>query len=224
MLRRDDWLSDVLELEVYATDATGAAPDDGRRSLTFAKVDVADTPAGVRLQDAGFRIVDTNVTFEHKGGTPAAPAVSVAPAAGGHAEALINLAGRAFRYSRFHLDPALPDDLANRVKREWVRNYTTGRRGLELLAAVDGATPVGFLAVLEQGDARVIDLVAVAPEAQGRGVGRTLVDTFVRRHAGNGRRLVVGTQLANAPSLRLYAACGFEVASASYVFHLHRGL
>jgi ribosomal protein S18 acetylase RimI-like enzyme len=88
-----------------------------------------------------------------------------------------------------------------------------------LLVGAAGPAPTGFLAVLETGDARVIDLVGVAPERQGRGVGSTLVDAFVRRHRGH--ELVVGTQLANVPSLRLYRRAGFAIARSAFVLHRH---
>jgi ribosomal protein S18 acetylase RimI-like enzyme len=223
-LRPDVWLSDVLGFSAYLTDASGDAPADDARSLTYAKVDVADTESVARLTARGFSVVDVNLTFVHRGTRPDSPStVLVEPARPEHGEALVDIAGRCFRFSRFHLDPFLPDELADRVKREWVRSYVAGTRGVELLAAVDEGRPVGFLAMLESGDARVIDLVGVAPDAQGRGAGRALVNAFVERHEGTGRELRVGTQAANAASVRLYEGAGFSLASAAYVLHLHRG-
>jgi ribosomal protein S18 acetylase RimI-like enzyme len=222
-LRPDVWLSGVLGFPVYATDASGEAPVDDGRSLTYAKVDVADTESVARLTARGFSVVDVNLTFVQRGPRPEAAAVLVEPARPEHGEALADIAGRCFRFSRFHLDPLLPDELADRVKREWVRSYVAGTRGVELLAAVDDGEPVGFLAVLESGDARIIDLVGVAPEAQGRGAGRALVNAFVERHEADGRELRVGTQAANVASVRLYESAGFSLASAAYVLHLHRG-
>jgi ribosomal protein S18 acetylase RimI-like enzyme len=223
-LRPDSWLSEVLGFAVYATDAAGGVPGDEGRSLTYAKVDVADTEAVARLIAQGFGVVDVNLTFAHRGSpTAAPPGVVVEPAKPEHAEALVDIAGRCFRFSRFHLDPLLPDELADRIKREWVRSYAEGRRGVELLAALGGGRPLGFLAVLESRGARVIDLVGVAPEAQGRGTGRALVSAFVERHAAAGRELRVGTQAANVPSIRLYESLGFSLVAAAYVLHLHRG-
>jgi ribosomal protein S18 acetylase RimI-like enzyme len=224
-LRPDVWLSGVLGFPVYATDSSGDVPADDARSLTYAKVDVADMEAVARLTAAGFSVVDVNLTFVHRGARAVAKAaVLVEPARPEHGDALVDVAGRCFRYSRFHLDLLLPDELADRVKREWVRSYVEGRRGVELLSAVDGGRPIGFLAVLESGGARVIDLVGVAPEAQGRGAGRALVNAFVERHGAEGRELRVGTQAANVASVRLYESTGFSLASAAYVLHLHRGL
>jgi ribosomal protein S18 acetylase RimI-like enzyme len=177
------------------------------------------------LTAQGFAVVDVNLTFARRRDAPAASSsgVVVEPAGPEQGEELLDIAGRCFRFSRFHLDPILPNELADRVKREWVQSYVDGNRGVELLAAVDNARPVGFLAVLESRGARIIDLVGVSPEAQGRGAGRALVCAFVDRHASTERELRVGTQVANVPSIRLYERLGFSLIAAAYVLHLHRG-
>ena len=53
--------------------------------------------------------------------------------------------------------------------------------------------------------------VYVAPQAQGRGVGRALYDDLLARLGDEGVRVVVaGVALPNPGSLALHAACGFE--------------
>ena len=53
--------------------------------------------------------------------------------------------------------------------------------------------------------------VYVAPEAQGRGIGRALYDDLLARLDDDGVRVVVaGVALPNPASLALHAACGFE--------------
>jgi ribosomal protein S18 acetylase RimI-like enzyme len=183
----------------------------------MSRVPAEDVAAAEELVDAGFRVVDVNVTLEREGGEGLS-GTSVAPATADQHDALLEVAGSCFRYSRFHLDPRIPAQLAHRVKREWVRSYVEGRRGIELLAAGTD----GFLAALEAPDgARVIDLVGVASAARGRGLGESLVGAFAQRHGGDGRTLRVGTQVANVPSLRLYEKLGFRIVSASYVLHRH---
>jgi ribosomal protein S18 acetylase RimI-like enzyme len=222
-MQPDVWLTDVLGFPVYATDRSGDAPDDEARSLTYARVDVADTEAVARMTANGFGVVDVSLTLATRR-LVETPHELVQPARPEQRQALVDIAGRCFRFSRFHMDPLIPDELADNVKREWIRSYVEGRRGIELLAAVDGGDAVGFLAVLESEGSRVIDLIGVAPEAQGRGIGRALVACFVERHTAPGRDLRVCTQAANVPSVRLYESLGFSLASAAYVLHLHRGL
>jgi ribosomal protein S18 acetylase RimI-like enzyme len=221
-VREDAWLSGVLGRPSFAVDAGDDLPPTPGPAFFYGKTGVDDVDGAARLVQRGFLLVDTNVTLARdvEAPIPAAPK-HVVEAAADHYGAILNVAATCFRYSRFHLDPGIEDRTANHVKREWARSYVEGRRGLELLVALDEDRPVGFLAVLDTPDARVIDLVGVDAKAQGRGFGAALVSAFIARHAGAGKELRVGTQIANVPSLRLYAKLGFVITSASYVFHLH---
>ena len=221
-VEQDAWLAEVLGFPVFVVGDDADLGGAEGRALWYAKLDVSRTAEVARLEGQGFRVVDVNVTLQHGGArAPAAAGIEVGPAAPGEHERLVEIAASCFRYSRFHLDPQLPDELADRVKGEWVRSYAEGRRGLELLAARDGERPIGFLAVLERGGARVIDLVGVDAAKQGRGVGDALVGAFIERHSEPSDELLVGTQISNRPSLRLYARHGFEIDRASYVLHRH---
>lgn len=221
-LRPDPWLSGVLGYAAFVVDGDAEEGSSGP-AFHWAKVVVEDVARVQRLAAAGFAVVDVNVTLtlDPASACVARRSVEVERARREHAEALLDVAGSCFRYSRFHLDPKIPQEVADRVKREWVRSYLEGRRGVELLAAVEAGRPVGFLAVLEAGDSRVIDLVGVALDAQRRGVGTSLVSAFVERHGPQVDELRVGTQIANVPSFRLYVAQGFTISSAAYVLHRH---
>jgi GNAT superfamily N-acetyltransferase len=63
----------------------------------------------------------------------------------------------------------------------------------------------------------VIDLIALAPPYQGRGLARALL-AFVETEAPQ-PVLAVGTQALNLPSVRLYESWGFRLSSVQYVFH-----
>jgi ribosomal protein S18 acetylase RimI-like enzyme len=216
----------VLGYPVFSVGADDAADSEVESGLYYTRVDAADTHALHRLCGRGYRVVDVTVMLARhgEGGALSRGTVPVAPLGDGQGEAVLAIAGRCFEYSRFHRDPLIAIANAHRVKREWIRSYVEGRRGIELLVATQSDGPVGFLAVLEASDgARVIDLVGVAPEAQRRGVGESLVATFVEVHGAGGRELRVGTQVGNIPSLRLYEKLGFRVVSAAYVLHRHVG-
>jgi ribosomal protein S18 acetylase RimI-like enzyme len=234
----DAWLATVLGRQVFRVE-TGAAPAQLRDevaahialqrvpSFYFAKIDTSDVSQMRALSVNGFYVVDVNVTLELDQPQPMAqnPAITVATHQPGDSDAVLDIAGSAFRYSRFHLDPELGQVAADHVKREWMANYVNGSRGEDLLIARLDGRVAGFLAVIGSGpaDARVraIDLVAVDRAAQGRGVGVALVDAFVSRFAGSSKSLQVGTQVANAPSLGLYQKLGFAIRRSAYVMHFH---
>jgi ribosomal protein S18 acetylase RimI-like enzyme len=198
------------------------------RAFYFAKVDCERVDVVRQLSLAGFFVVDVNVTFalSRSEGTGAPPAgVVVADALPAQGPAILDIAGSCFRYTRFHLDPLVPDPLAHRIKRDWIANYVGKKRGDRLFAAVVDGRPVGFLASLLTGSpgasTATIDLVGVDVAYQGRGVGKSLVEHFIQHYQGSCRVLQVGTQVANVPSTRLYEKLGFSLAKSQYVMHMH---
>lgn len=202
------------------------------RTMYYAKVDTRDIVAVRALSALGFYVVDVNVTLGIDRG--AVPSVAIPPVPAGvtvsdcdatTAPAALAIAGSAMRYSRFHLDPGIPNDMAHRIKHDWIQNYVRGIRGEALMVARADGHVAGFLAVLASdapdGRVRTIDLIAVDSAHQRRGVGRALVTAFIERYAPSSARLQVGTQVANTPSLKLYQGLGFAVRQTAYVLHLH---
>lgn len=213
--------------DVHACEALRQAAAAESRAMFFAKLGAGDIEALRRLSALGFYVVDTPVTLTTNGTQllPDVQGVTVEDARPEMAAALLAIAGSAFRYSRFHLDPCVSVDLAHRIKREWVASYLNGNRGAALLAALVDGRPAGFLAVIDQNvggrRTRIIDLVGVAPDCQGRGVGTALTSYFVKTFARQFDLLQVGTQAANVPSIRMYLKCGFVPSSTGYVAHMH---
>ncbi len=194
------------------------------RALYQAKVPATDAAAVLDLARARLVAVNVNCVLERAPARcdgPDATGVTVRVLDPARDGAVLDLAAGAFSLSRFHLDPRIPDAVANAIKRDWVDSYLHGRRGeLAYVAEHDGAL-AGFLAVAlaAAGEARVIDLVGVAPSARGRGIGAALVRRFLADADGRCDRVEVGTQVANASATRFYERAGFRAARASYDLH-----
>ena len=223
----DAWLSEVMARPVFRVDGAGETGELSthvkaqQRAFYFVKVPtdrVADVQA---IERVGFSLVDTAVTFELTNEVSIATSIAVRECAAEDIEAVLAIAGSAFRYSRFHLDPAVGRSLAHHVKREWIANYAKKLRGDALLVAHLEGKPAGFLAALVSHGTAAIDLVAVATDVHGKGVGSALCAAFAKRYAGMPR--VVGTQIVNVPSVRMYIKLGYALARSQYVLHLHVG-
>lgn len=236
-VRRDDWLSGIMAIDAFRVDAEGeadaarlaAALPSRRPSFCYAKIDALDIAAAQALGGAGFYLVDGSMTFDAEPASVLcacgeADGRRIAPVDAGSARELLRIAETCFRYSRFHLDPAIPREIANRIKREWIQSYVDGVRGDRLFVAFEGAEPAGFLAALaansDGGRVATVDLIGVATGQQRRGVGRALVGAFARHYADHDR-LRVGTQAANLSSMQMYERLGFTIWRTGYVMHRH---
>ena len=237
-ITRDNWLSDLFGYDAFkiAQDVSSSPesiPEVVSNHLTkydkafcFAKCPSLDTGFIRALSLAGLYVVDGNITFEidPTGAAPEKENLIVRDVDKNNEteiEKVINIAETAFVYSRFHLDPLVSDDLANKIKGSWIRSYVAGTRGVKLLVAEEGGQPAGFLAVLESAGNYIIDLIGVDPSFQKKGIGKSLIVHFQRLYWEKAKRLIVGTQISNIPSMRLYQKCGFRISEIPYVMHGH---
>jgi ribosomal protein S18 acetylase RimI-like enzyme len=229
----DPWLSGLLQRQAFrlANDLPGNA--ELKTGLSQAPLFVTAKPNAIdvetigRLEDVGFRVVDTALTFD-----TAALRTDVRMngrdirlARPDDRAGVAALAGRAFRLSRFHLDPMLPNRIADTIKASWADNFFDGRRGDGMVVGEKAGLIVGFLQLLRSDNGvLVIDLIAVAPEMVRHGIASAMIDFAWRNGTGNGSRpssLRVGTQAANIASCRLYESLGFRLCRAAVVLHHH---
>lgn len=236
----DDWLSLLLKRRVYRLVVDTACPAlmerireeaQGLRQalqqkpvFMYTKVVPKETRLIEFLEVKGFHLIDTNLLFSkpvvRRASTDQPIAIRFARPE--DEEEAVSLARSSFTYSRFHLDPCFPNETANAIKGEWVRGYFKSTRGQALLVAEVNKRIAGFLLLLcnEADRAITIDLVATDREHRRKGIAQGMV-RFAETHMPDYKTIMVGTQLANMPSVTLYTDLGFSMVSASYVFHYH---
>jgi GNAT superfamily N-acetyltransferase len=202
------------------------------RASYYCRIDTARIDLVRVLSSAGFYVVDVNVTFAlDKQAQPrqlppkAESKYQIGEVRVEAQEEVLAIARSCFRFSRFHLDPLIPTEIADQIKHDWILNYLLKKRGEHLWVASVEGRPAGFLAVIAGNDAgrryRAIDLIGVATAYQGQGLGQALVAFFVDFYRDQSDFLQVGTQIANLPSMRLYQKFGFFLAKSAYVMHKH---
>lgn len=134
--------------------------------------------------------------------------------------ALLEIAGSAYSNERFHVDPRLPREAADRRYQNWVRNAIDHPRQ-RLLTLRDGPEVVGFF-VTELTDDRCCywHLNAIAPRAQGRGIGRRAWTTMLElARAAGAVRVRTSVVARNVRVLNLYATLGFRLEPPAMTFH-----
>jgi ribosomal protein S18 acetylase RimI-like enzyme len=176
-------------------------------------------------ESLGFRLVESFLTFRCSTENPPPLDPRVRLARPEEVEAIADLAFRAFRYNRFLSDPLIPEEHARYSRREWVRNAFKGRAEAIYVVEDEGHT-VGFLLLkprtLANGErVGVIDLIAVAPEHSGKGLGSALVGQALRYYHGKTQFVEVSTQAKNIPSVALYTRNGFRLYRSEVSLHRH---
>jgi len=115
-----------------------------------------------------------------------------------------------------------------RLNREWIERYFAIEaederlfadpegeivaKGGQIFFALDGDVVVGTAALVVHAEG-VLELakMAVTADAQGRGIGRRLMDTAIEHARSRGiRELFLITNSALLPALQLYESVGFE--------------
>lgn len=231
---RDAWLSEVFGYDVFKLNIENDESIDSKNVFTkdslpshafcYAKVPVTSVSQVGSLTNAGFRVIDVNVTFERKSEDISSANSNIIIRDVRHEDEaeVLEIAESSFVYSRFHLDPSVSKELANKIKREWIANYISKQRGERLLVAEVDGKPAGFLALLVTNEkVGVIDLIGVDKNMQAQGIGKRLVQFHINDAVKKYSSLLVGTQIANIPSMRLYQNCGYNISNSTYVLHAH---
>ena len=132
---------------------------------------------------------------------------------------ILKISKMAFSRSRFHQDSRIGVEVAEKIKREWtLANLTTRDNVITFVSKNSKGGINGFNSILIHEDRLVIDLIAVASECRGQGVGRLLILKCQELSASSGKPVFVGTQ-ANNPAIRLYESLGFSSSKISHVWH-----
>ncbi len=165
-LEPDLWLTGIIERPVFSYDPSFSGRHEALRSLpkgafVYAKVPVDDSQLVQSVESYGFHLVDTNIILEKKSPEPWSKCgwSSIAPAKPGDRDKVTELARRCFKFSRFHLDPMIPREVADTIKAAWAGNFFSGERGELMLVARRETEVVGFLQCLVTDKELTVDLL-----------------------------------------------------------------
>ena len=236
MFLKDEWLSEQIDKNVYQLKVIDLLEDDFSQDwkefrknhikenyFVFSKISTNSVNIWQCVEKVNFKLIDANVKFELHGNISSDSKyqkdIDICFAEKTHQEATGKIARDNFIYSRFHLDPLIDNDIASRIKQNWVKNYFFGKRGDVMVLALLNNEPVGFLQLIIKNKELFIDLIGVDKIAQGKGIASSMIQ-FASKNIEQSC-IKVGTQIGNIPSIKLYQKLGFVLTGSDYVFHYH---
>lgn len=244
----NNWLSEIVDQDCYdvvvsegfilentskreseKTQWINSLKNNNRRLFLQAKVSTQAVKQIIFLEQNGFYLIDTNVllrkeirskkeisTKELTGRN-----ITIRFAESKDREGTVQVGQNSFIYSRFHLDPWFSKELADKVKASWVDGYFRGNRGEQMVITLIGNKIVGFLQVLMPADDHfIIDLIGIDKDHRRKGIAENMIRFAILQNSPE--HVLVGTQIGNIPSIKLYQKMGFFLDGAKYVFHFHR--
>jgi dTDP-4-amino-4,6-dideoxy-D-galactose acyltransferase len=210
--------------------------------------DSGDPATAAVAEAGGFRLVDLRVTLEGRpGGHPegefragriwagessSLPDPSARPSLQDDRTRLFfpedladlrRIAAASHHDSRFYADPHFDRERCDELYATWIEKSCRGESADAVLVAEHEGKPAGYISCVRSGgvgDSGEIGLIAVAAEAQGRGLGKALIRASLRWFADRGlSRVRVVTQGRNVRAQRLYQAHGLFTRSIGLWFH-----
>jgi ribosomal protein S18 acetylase RimI-like enzyme len=235
MFTKDDWMTGILGVTTYHLKVPNKDADltnhlkgqslenhlGEKEIFSDVKLSTSEIELVSQIETLGYNLVDTNVTFDIEIEKKNLKGKSVVEKANeSDREMTATIASKSFEYSRFHLDHKIKKKSANLLKEKWVENYFYGKRGDNMLLAKVGDEVAGFIQLLERGNDVIIDLIGVSSDFRRQYIAHDLMAETCNLYP-NKKKIIVGTQVSNIPSVRMYENFGFRLCDSSYVFHYH---
>jgi GNAT superfamily N-acetyltransferase len=228
---------DTARWGVTTAKAPDLRPEDVPAALAFcrehgvgflmARCSTRDLPAAQAMERSGFELMDTLVYYalsleatlpDDAGSTP------IRDLRVGEESLVREVAGKAFQgyLGHYHADPRLDRRQCDEAYVDWAHKSCLSKEVADavLVADLDGAV-AGFATLRCNSETEGEGvLFGVAPEAQGRGIYRSLMISAMKWCTAHGRkRMVVSTQITNIAVQKVWSRLGFEPWVSYYTFH-----
>jgi len=197
------------------------------------RIDGSDWPNVHLLESRGFVCVDCSLKMGRtlndlpENARPSTSPVRVRAYEPTDLEAMQRIAARSHIHNHFYNDPWLERTRSAALFSEWLRRCAAGAAEFILVAEDEDGKVTGFVTALaNKALARVvgvavgiIDYIVVDRDAEGRGIGRALLDAALARLASDNRLVELRTSHDNYRAVAFYNAAGFRLLATDFVFH-----
>ncbi|MHC5000071.1 MAG: GNAT family N-acetyltransferase [Planctomycetota bacterium] len=206
-------------LEVYS--------DRKQVDMITASIPAMQVEMSSLLQKAGFRLIDTalSVRYDNLGDLAEnnAKRLSLAPVVPSEMEFLIEMAGISFYHGRYHMDPCLPNTLANKRYIDWLNRCLSPDNPQQILAAKIGDTLCGFSVVGCKDSEGYLHLNAIDAKWQGKKLGSEVILQSLRYLYNLGAKSVeTKISASNLRAINMHARLNGRFISVDRLMHWHR--
>ncbi|QIM63807.1 hypothetical protein A1D29_11200 [Pasteurellaceae bacterium Orientalotternb1] len=190
-------------------------------SLLQAKTLTTDLNTIYWLQQNGFQLVETEITFALEFAKFSEKPTACECRIAGQADvaALKKLVGTVFPNTRFR-PPYFSQAENQRFYAKWIENAVNGEFDDLCLIAEQNGKLQGTISLRFNGNTAKIGLLAVVPEFQRQGIAKRLLSAailHVQHH--NAENLHITTQLSNIAAISLYQSLGATIFETNYWFY-----
>jgi len=135
-------------------------------------------------------------------------------------EELENLAYMSGAFSRFKLDKNFAEGDFYRMYKIWIAKSLDGQFADNTFVVRESGKIKGIVTLKIDDTKGHIVMIAVSPDAQGKGYGKALINTCENKLLRNGiSTLEVPTQLDNIQACKFYEKCDFRIREIINVYH-----
>ena len=174
-------------------------------------------------ENDSYHLVDLRITLTAKlseQNKTAQPDNSIRYAIEADIEALRSIAGINHTNSRFFTDPHFDREKCRQLYEVWIEKCVRAKNGRVFVWDVQGKAVAYVTAELNPDQTGSIELVGIAPEWQGKGIGKKLV--FAALHFFYENHVPIATTVTqgrNIHALKLYQKSGFSIQSIELWYH-----
>lgn len=134
-------------------------------------------------------------------------------------EDLLHLSYESGKYSRYNLDKDFPSSVFPTLYWLWMERSLSGEIATDVLAYKADGCILGMLTYMKKDDVVDVGIIAVSQDAAGKGIGTSLMQTFLSLFPV-GTKVEVATQKRNSVACHYYEKNGFQVEDITNVYHI----
>lgn len=183
--------------------------------ILISKIDATQKKIIFNLEELGFRLMDTLVTFSIKNIKLKENTENVIIGSEVDLPNVVKIAEKSYRLGHFHSNFEIDSQKADKLYGEWVKNRFF--QGEKLYIYKEQEIIKGFLLVKERETEATIDLISVEENFRGEKIGKKLIQNFFNQNLY--KKSYVGTQVTNMGAIKLYESMGYKIEKFTHVFH-----